>query len=183
MDKVVFDDDGVHFKKYAIITASVYSSGFIAWQDVKEADPDAWPPELRLVSGEILFISGIHKEAFKLTCNLHNIPLIVRDDIWGMLLEPFLDTEFTADAQVRTQERLENCGFSHQEIDDIRAKVEKRMLTYNSVVWEWVHLGMFDLFSAYGLNKQTRLFPFSAFFRKQKKQDFYLWANEIAQRC
>lgn len=182
MDRVKLDDNGVHFENYAIIPASVYVDGSIAWSDIKEADPDAWPPELRLLSGETLFISALQKEAFAVACIRHKVPLVRRDDVWGLLLEPFLDTEFSRQDQARTQERLTKNGFSHQEIDDIRAKVERRMLLYNSIVWEWVHLGLLDLFSAHGLSKKNSLLPIIGRFRKKKQQDFYRWANEIANR-
>ncbi len=182
METVSFLDDGVHFKNYAIIPASVFPHGSVSWTDLKEADPDCWPPELRLKSGEILFISAEKKEALAIACLRHKIPLAPREDIWGLLLEPFLDTEFTKDEQLQTNQRLIQCGFSKSEIEAIRTKLEKKMLFYNSFAWEWIHLGLYDLFAAQGLISRARLASISSHWRVAHKQKIYWWAMEIANR-
>ena len=49
------------------------------------------------------------------------------------------------------------------------------MLAYNSLLWDWVHLGMYDLLSAHLHIRRT--VSEAAF------AEFYRWAQEIAQRA
>ncbi len=182
IETVIFSDDGIHFKNYPVTPASVFPDGTVFWNKIKEADPDSWPPELRLITGEILFISAEQKEAFAVACLRHKIPIIQREDIWGLLLEPFLDTEFSDSDQQRTLERLQQCGFTKSEIQQIRKRVEKRMFSYNYFVWEWVHLGLLDLFAAHGLTSNRRLRWINSLWRSEAKKKLYWWAMDIANR-
>jgi hypothetical protein len=182
MDKVTFSDKGIQFENYPVTPASIFPDDIILWNEIREADPDCWPPELRLHTGEILFVSAEKKEAFAVACLRHNIPLIRRHDVWADLLEPFLDTEFTKDDQQRTIERLVQSGFSENEIQQIRNRVEKTMLTYNYFAWEWMFFGLFDLFTAYGLTTNRRLRWIKSHWRPTAKKKIYGWAMDIANR-
>lgn len=68
-----------------------------------------------------------------------------RNSNWDFINEPFLDTQFSEDAQQKTIALLEKRGISKSELQSIRDKVRKPMLRYNSVVWEWVNLGLEDV--------------------------------------
>ena len=183
MRDVTFSDEGIQFKDYPVTPASIFPDGIVLWSDVKEADPDnCWPPELRLHSGEILFISAEIKEAFTVACIRHKIPFVQRQDVWGNLLEPFLDTEFPEDEQQRTLEPLEQCGFAKDEIRKIRKRAGKFVAPYNFYVWEWVHLGLLDLFTACGLTTNHRMRFFNASWRSKAKKKLYWWATDIANR-
>ncbi len=183
MDNVTFTDEGIQFKDYPVTPASIFPDGLILWSEVKEADPDnSWPPELRLHSGEILFISAENKKAFSVACLRYKIPIVQRQDVWGYLLEPFLDTEFSDADQLRTLEQLQELNFTESEIKQIRKRVGKRMFAFNFHLWEWVHLGLMDLFSAYGLTSNRRMRFFNLLWRPKAKTKLYWWAMDIANR-
>lgn len=55
-------------------------------------------------------------------CRASQIPIRKRPYIWGDLLEPFADTEFTPEYEAFTLSRLHQAGLTDTEIDQIRAK-------------------------------------------------------------
>jgi hypothetical protein len=62
-------------------------------------------------------------------------------------------------------------GITRDEARHIRDEVGKRMLAYNSILWDWTHLGMCDLLEAHrGLGER-------------RFRNFYAWAQEIALRA
>ncbi|MDA5284721.1 hypothetical protein [Streptomyces sp. Isolate_45] len=68
--------------------------------------------------------------------------------MWGDLLEPFLDTEFTTERKAATQARLEQAGPGPDEVAGIRDKVAPLMRADNSFGEDWHHLGVADLLNA-----------------------------------
>ena len=177
IDDVEFRPDAVVFDKYPFPGARVHPSGSVPWSEVVEVDPEAAPPELR-IAGETLFISATHKDELRRAAAEHGVPVVSRFDVWDLLLEPFLDTTFDSEAQAGTVELLGRNGISPEEVRRIREAVGKRMLAYNSVLWDWVHLGMYDLLQAHRPGSATR--------DPQPEREFvalYRWAQEIAQRA
>ncbi|MCX4783239.1 hypothetical protein [Streptomyces sp. NBC_01264] len=115
---------------------------------IRDVDPDASPPEIRTVSGEILFVSAERRAELERFRRDNGIPRRSRPDVWGDLLEPFLDTEFTAERRAATQARLDQAGLGPDEVADIRHKVAPLMRAYNTVQEDWHHLGLADLLDA-----------------------------------
>ncbi|MFD4356289.1 hypothetical protein ACFWPX_27315 [Nocardia sp. NPDC058518] len=148
--RVVIADTEIRFVDYPFAGASVYPDGVIAVSEIADADPRATPPELRTISGETLFVLATDGLALDEFCQRTAIPVRRRLDIWGDLLEPFLDTSFDLEDQRATEARLHRAGLSLEEIAEIRGRVERAMMSYNfdSMLWEWVYLGMYDLLSA-----------------------------------
>lgn len=122
--------------------------GTLAASAIRDADPTATPPEIRTLSGETLFVSAVQREDLERFCRASQIPIRKRPDIWGDLLEPFVDTEFTPEHEVAIQNRLHQAGLTDSEISRIRAKVRPLMLAYNALHWDWFHLGLADLLDA-----------------------------------
>ncbi|WP_051755847.1 hypothetical protein [Kitasatospora purpeofusca] len=115
---------------------------------VRDADPTATPPEVRTVTGETLFFPADRKNELEGFCRSHGIPLVSRPDVWGDLLEPFLDTEFTPRRRAATAQALSRVGLDEAAVADIRAEVGPLVLAYNSLHWEWCYLGLADLLDA-----------------------------------
>ncbi|HYH79934.1 MAG TPA: hypothetical protein VEX86_09050, partial [Longimicrobium sp.] len=69
-------------------------------------------------------------------------------------------------------------GVRPDEVRRIRETVGQTMLGYSAVVWDWVHLGMFDLFLAHRPGAITGGGEEEARFR-----ELYAWAQEIAGRA
>jgi hypothetical protein len=115
---------------------------------IRDADPTACPPQVRTLTGNTLFISATQATDLEHFRRRNRIPLIHRPDIWADLLEPFLDTEFTLEAQANTLARLHTSGLSPTDAAHIRTKLAPLMRAYNSLHWDWTHLSLADLLDA-----------------------------------
>jgi hypothetical protein len=90
----------------------------------------------------------VQREELERFCRASQVPIRKRPDIWGDLLEPFADTEFTPQYEAVTLSRLHQAGLTGTEIDQIRARVGPLMLACNAFHWDWAHLGLADLLDA-----------------------------------
>ncbi|MFD9728374.1 hypothetical protein [Streptomyces sp. NPDC059072] len=145
---------------------------------VRDADPAASPPELRTVSGDTVFVSALHTAELERFCAENRIPIRHRPDVWGDLLEPFLDTWFDALHQAETLDRLARGGVGHTEAVRIRERVGPLVTAYNGVHQDWCHLGLADLLDA----AVSDLVPAELRIRPQDREAFRAWAMEIADR-
>lgn len=148
--KVEILNEGINFVEYPFLAASIYPHGLIAFSNIDEYIENFIPPAIKTKTHEILFVPETVKEQVKSLCTEKCIPVVSRDDNWSFILEPFLDTEFTEDTKENCYIKLEENGISRQLCDNIRSEVEESMLAYNfdSCLWEWVYLGLFDLLNA-----------------------------------
>jgi hypothetical protein len=181
--EVAFADSHVFFPDGHLSRAGGTFDGALAASAIRDADPAEAPPEIRTLSGETLFVPAAQREELERFCRACQIPVRKRPDIWGDLLEPFLDTQFTPEQEAVTLSRLRQAGLTDTAIGQIRAKVGPLMLAYNSVHWEWCHLGLFDLLDAVTTDSlpeylRSRL-------REMRPEPveitrFYAWAMRIA---
>jgi hypothetical protein len=176
---VTFHAEGIVFVGYSYPGASVARAGFVRWSSVRDADPDAAPPELRLHTGETLAVPAPLREQLRSALSEAGVPTVRRADLWALLLEPFLDTELDENHQRATISRLIAFGVSQAETEEIRGKVGDRMLKYNALHWDWVHLGLFDMLDAHLPPALLRWLPS----RSRKFQDLYWWAMSLAERA
>ncbi|MEV6217399.1 hypothetical protein [Nocardia sp. NPDC051833] len=178
--QVFIAESEIRFTDYPFVGASVYPHGTVAVGQIRDVDPAALPPEVRTVSGETLFVSAADRSALAELCSRNALPVRSRPDIWADLLEPFLDTALDADAERSTEDRLRSVGLSPTEIIEIRGRVERAMMSYNfdSMLWEWVHLGLYDLLSAAGGTRARRV----ARATLGDPAVLYEWAMRIADR-
>jgi hypothetical protein len=146
---------------------------------IQDADPAAVPPEIRTVSGEIVFVSAAQRAELERFCQVNDIPIRTRPDVWGDLLEPFLDAEFTLEDEAATQGRLLKSGFPAAEVAQIRARVAPLMRAYNAIHWEWFHLGLADLLDA----MTTISLPEHQRAELGETPSFYAWAMQIANKA
>jgi hypothetical protein len=170
--------DRLAFRAYPFVPASVYPSGEVAPSAIRDHDPYGAPPEVRLHTGETLFIPGGRGAELKSFGQGHAAPLVRRTDVWDLLLEPFVDTEFDEAAQRRTEQGLLGVGVSLEEIAEIRNRFGPAMRAYNGVLWDWAHLGLYDLVHALGgalTAPELALDP-------DAYRDTYWWAMGIADR-
>jgi hypothetical protein len=174
---VRFLPDGIAFDRYPYPGARVHPRGLVPWTEVLEVDPAASPPEVR-IAGETLFVSHELREELARAAEAHAVPTVRRADVWDMLLDPFLDTWFDDDIQELTLQRLEENGIPRAEAASIRKRVGWAMLHHNAMLWEWVHLGLWDLLEAHR-NVWVRLLRGLT---PGRYRAFYAWAMEIAGR-
>lgn len=175
-----FTGDGIEFRHYPFPPASVYRRGRIPYSQIRDFDPSAAPPEIRTVAGETLFISAEQKEELTQAATAAGLTIYRRVDVWDMLLEPFLDTEFSDEHEEQTLALLEKHGITRSETSSIRTSVAQKMLSYNSIAWEWCHLGLYDVLLA----MKTPWDGLSLFGKRGTKryQSFYWHAMELADR-
>ncbi|MDX3661232.1 hypothetical protein PV646_28340 [Streptomyces sp. ID05-26A] len=174
---VTFGPDHIVFTAYEFPWASVHPHGLLSAVDVRDVSTTL-QPEIRTVTGETLFLSWDDKPGLVEFCRRHGIADVVRFDVWGNLFEPFLDTEFTDSQKAATNARLHGVGLSQASIDSIRTRLTPLMHAYNfdSMLWDWTDLGLYDLLSA--LN--GKLVPASLPATLGDLAEVYRWAMEIA---
>ncbi|MCJ8010790.1 hypothetical protein MUG84_03405 [Paenibacillus sp. KQZ6P-2] len=146
-----FYADSIELIDYRFSAASVFPSGTIRKDQIREALLDCFPPEIRTAAGEVLFVDAVYKDDLKQFALTNAIPVVKRVDTWGLLLEVFLDTEYSDESKEKDFQLLAACGISREEVNRIRHSVQDVMIAYNfkSMLWEWFHLGLYDLLSAY----------------------------------
>lgn len=106
-----------------------------------------FPPTVRTREGEYLFVPAEQASALADFASQHGIPFVQRNDVWSLILEEFLDTEFPPELQEGTLRLLESNGVSRAETKAMRERVGKRMLALTVATWEWQHYGLYDVLS------------------------------------
>jgi len=87
-------------------------------------------------------------------------------DIWELICEKFLDTEFDEEHKRLTTKRLAEAGIPGTELSAIRKKLRWRMLPWTFYSMEWIYCGHYDMLCI--------LWPFCT--------KTYWWSMEIALR-
>lgn len=150
MNHITFTGQGIEFRDYPYKPACVYPNGEILYTETQEINSSSAPPEIWTKGGDILFISAEYKEELRAKAKIHNIPDNHRIDIWALILEPFLDTYFDEADQKRTLKILEEQGIGREEVIRLREELKEVMIAYNfdSMLWDWCHLGLMDVLDA-----------------------------------
>lgn len=166
---VRFEDGAIAFSSYPFAPASVRPGGRAAAEAIAEVDLEGAPPAVLTTEGEWLFLPASQREELGAFVERHGLRVVQREDVWMLLLEPFLDTEFSEEIQAKTMQRLAALGLSASEVARIRGQVERQMLTYTAITWEWMYYGLFDVLQA-----------MATFGSRQKFGDFYREAMRLA---
>ncbi|NOK58012.1 MAG: hypothetical protein GFH27_549287n316 [Chloroflexi bacterium AL-W] len=151
MQPITITPEGIQFQRYPFKPASVFPDGLLPWHNIREIIPTGAPPEIRTHQGEVLFVHALQKDVLKDVAHTHDIPLVERIDVWSLILVPFLDTEFDEQTALHTRVTLEHNGLSAHYCEDLWERFGRMMYAYNfeTFLWEWVHLGLYDLFLAH----------------------------------
>lgn len=181
LNDITFANGRIEFSNYPYPPASIYPAGSITVEQIEDVGITCAPPEIRLKRGETIFVAATAREGLRAWCQNNSISLVDRIDVWGLLLDPFLDTEFTTQEQQQTIATLARCEISPSETEAIRARVAPAMISYNfdSMLWDWVHLGLTDVLDAYCGKLTNPLHKLSP----AKYAEFYNYAMEIAGRA
>ncbi|QKW39471.1 hypothetical protein HUT06_40080 [Actinomadura sp. NAK00032] len=173
-------DDHIRFRRYSFRGATVHPAGVIEPSRIRDADWKAMRPEIRTTFGETLFLSWRQQSEMERFCARNGVTRRFRFDVWGDLLEPFLDTRFEPAQERATLVRLDGAGFSSREVAEIRRRLTPLMHAYNfdAMVWEWAYLGLFDLLNAANAPIVDRAVQEEL----GEPAAFYDWAMAIADR-
>ncbi|MCL5127740.1 hypothetical protein [Algibacter sp. L4_22] len=125
------------------------------------------------VDNDIIFISSEQKTELLKFSEINKIKLINHSWNWDWILEPYLDTEFTADNEKRIEKCLNEVGIDKIETKKIRSEVGKQMYKYNfdTMLWDWCNLGLCDVLSAMRVK-----------YNQNEFREFYKRAIEIDKR-
>lgn len=146
--RVELKDDVLSFEEYPFKLPDVGHG--IRLGDIEEVHLDRRPIELWLKSGDIAFFPDRQAHLLYEIHRGRSLPITWRTDTWDCLLTPFLDAEHPPEVLSRVDERLQEEGFSRDEIKELR-RWASPVKWVNAFAWEWVGLGLFDLLMAYRL--------------------------------
>ena len=169
---VRFEAGAIAFEGYPFFPASVHPHGALPAEAIAELDHPGAPPAVLTTEGEWLFIPATQREDLSAFAARQGLPVVQREDVWMLLLEPFLDTEFSEEIQARTMARLAAHGLPASEVARIRGEVERQMLAYTAITWEWMYYGLFDVLQA-----------MATFGSRRKFGDFYREAMRLALKA
>lgn len=159
--------------------------GKIAAANIAELRTNRWPPEVVTTDGRIGFVTAARRRDLEMFGEQHGIPTVWRDDVWSLIAEEFLDTEFDETQREATLARLEANGFSREEVAAIRHFIRIPMLAQTALSWEWVHYGLRDVL----LSRPVRILPNrwvqGAEYRPRNgsASELRRWAEGIANRA
>lgn len=117
-------------------------------RDITEICVGWFPPTVRLTTGEFAAVDARQARELAGWAERHGVAFVRRVDVWSLLLEPFLDTEFSATDQARTLQVLHANGMDANQVEELRREVERPMLALTALTWEWCHYGLFDVLAA-----------------------------------
>jgi predicted metal-dependent HD superfamily phosphohydrolase len=146
---VELQGSALRFTDYPFEPASVFPSGTVEVDRIADVDPGR-PSEVRLTSGEILFVKQADKEPLLTFVNQHDIRLRRRSSVWSALLDPFLDSWQDQESIDRQFEWFASVGLHREAIDAWRREVAVAMMAYNfgTHLWEWGALDLYDVLTA-----------------------------------
>ena len=137
-----FEQDSLVYDRYPIAGASVHPSGRVAPGAIAEVDPDN--RRLLTVAGEFLYFPYALIEPARAFAERHGLPLVHRAEPWSLILQPFLDTEHSAEQEASALAQLAAWGLEPAEVARLRETVEAPMMAFTALTWEWAFYGLED---------------------------------------
>lgn len=143
------EGDYLQIDAYPFQPSIAYGQSKISSSLIDEIDIESYPPTIR-VKDELIFLTSEKRDELKEFALRHNLKVVKRPNIWGWILEPFLDTEFTNETDIRLTRLLGEYGLTKETVTSIRKEVKTQMLKYNfdTMLWEWGALGAEDVLKA-----------------------------------
>ena len=168
--QLTIGDDFLKIENYTFEPSIAYGQTIFKTNQIDDIDFKSYPPTFR-VGNELIYLTSEKKVELEEFAKKNNIKTIERPMIWGWILEPFLDTEFTTETDQRLTKLLESYGLTTDQVKSLRTEVETQMLKYNfdTMLWEW---GGFD---ALAVLKAMR-----TKYKKEEFGDFYRRVMELA---
>jgi hypothetical protein len=144
-----FESDYLEIDGYPFQPSIAYGQTKIPSDIIDEIDIESYPPTIK-VKNELIFLTSEKRDELKEFAHRHNLKAVKRPDIWGWILAPFLDTEFTKETDERLSGLLNEYGLTEEIVNSIRKEIKTQMLKYNfdTMLWEWGGLGAEDVLKA-----------------------------------
>lgn len=168
--QLTIGDDFLKIENYPFEPSIAYGQTIFKPNQIDDIDFKSYPPTFR-VGNELIYLTSEKKVELEEFAKKNNIKTIERPMIWGWILEPFLDTEFTTETDQRLIKLLESYGLTTDQVKSLRTEVETQMLKYNfdTMLWEWGGFDALDVLKA----MRTK-------YKKEEFGDFYRRVMEVA---
>ncbi|MFD0526725.1 hypothetical protein ACFQ1I_04785 [Kitasatospora arboriphila] len=114
---------------------------------VRDADPEADPPEIRTVLGETLFVPAGAGRTGIVLHRQRDSPAVQARRV-GRPPRTVPRHRVPPGRRAATRARLRRVGLGDEEVAAIRARAAPLMRAYNAVHQDWHHLGLADLLDA-----------------------------------
>jgi predicted metal-dependent HD superfamily phosphohydrolase len=146
---VAHESGALRFGNYPFEPASVFPAGAVEADQVREVIL-AHASEVRLKSGDILFVTGAGKAALLAFIHRTGVHVATRRSVWSALLDPFLDSWEEQPVIDRQFEWLASLGLDRAAVERWRREVAVPMIAYNfgARVWEWSILTLYEVLVA-----------------------------------
>lgn len=142
-------DDHIRIAWYPYTPATVFPHGQLPYESIREISITSIPVEIRTNRGEVLLVPAVDKDAMLAAARERSIPCVRRVDVWGLILEPFVDTEFTEEHDARTRTALAESGIEDATCTRLRSRLARIVGDYNfKFIWNWWGLSLFHAFDA-----------------------------------
>ena len=142
-------ENEIYISEYPFEPSVAYPNKLIKATDIISISADFGFCKI-YVDNDIVFVTSEQKTELLKFAEKNKITLKKHSWNWDWILEPYLDTEFTADTEKRIEKCLTKVGIDKIETDKIRNEVGKQMDKYNfdTMLWDWCSLGLSDVLSA-----------------------------------
>jgi len=149
LGEINIGSDFIQIFNYPFVPSIAFYQTHFKATEIKDIDLDASPPTMQ-VGSELIFLTAEKREEIGKFAILHNIKMIARPDLWGGILEPFLDNEFTPARDNELMIWFVSFGLNSETVISLRNEVKSQMIKYNfdTNLWEWVNLGLADVLRA-----------------------------------
>ena len=142
-------NDFLTIEGYPFEPSIAYRQPTIKASEIDEIDSLSFPPTIK-VGNELIFLTREKVKELEAFALRNHINIVPRPAIWSWILEPFLDTEYTPEAEEKAMEFLGNFGLTAEQIKSLRSEVEAQMISYNfdTMLWEWIGFDTSDVLKA-----------------------------------
>ncbi len=110
---------------------------------------DWYPPAILTHQNEFLIFSREHWDVAVAFANQTSIATSQRQDIWSLILDPFLDTVLSDDHYQHTDAILRQAGLTKQAVGELRQRLDAPMMRLTALTWEWGGYSLYDALNAF----------------------------------
>lgn len=150
--KVTFEEDFIIISDYPYKPSSIYPAKKIHASEIVKIAIDFIPPTMFLKNHDVIFLMhpSYTVASLEYFSSINNIPLIQKHDVWSWILTPFLDSKYEAEDRERDNNNFLKIGLDLDYVEKLRSELKERMMMYNfgTMLWEYLHLGLSDVFRA-----------------------------------
>jgi hypothetical protein len=137
-----FGDDAISISNYPFRPGSVRLPLRIAVREILEVDVGHCA--LR-IGDEVIYLPGWPRVQLQEFCEKHALRTLPRYHVWSDILDPYVDTSFTAKQVEERNQRLQAAGFGRARVCKLRLLVALPIVLYQGIAGEWTGLDAYDL--------------------------------------